>query len=1008
MTHAPDCERLLRRLTHYRTLLGQALDQQDLAGAAQPAPDLARSIHEHRAAIAQIKVALRERGVPVDDDPDDAAPPPFDQQAIVTALHAALPLDLQPEAARLAQLLTDTLQAAPTTQLPISEPGVAPLIAALAGRQLTADRTVLTFGSDSQLGDVAIRDVVAGHSINLTVNMPTGHAPDLPPTPPANPLAALSYTPCPYPGMIPFRETDARSFFGREGEIRQVLHHLRHRRMLFIIGPSGSGKSSLLAAGVVPRLLQSSLFPPGTWLIRSMRPGGDPVSAIAAALACGDDDLYAAADHLIATSAPATRLLLLIDQVEEIFTQAARAEQGRFIAAIRQLQGHPACSLILSLRADFYGDLMGSDFWPVDPGIRIEIAPLRSEALRQAIQQPAINDGVTIEPALVERLLANAADEPGVLPLIQETMVLLWESRQGNTLTLNTYDGLGADGRSGLAIAVAAKADATYADLTPTQQIVARRVFLRLIQFGVGRADTRRQQSLRSLQSIHDDPYLLDATLRILTDNRLLTMSGAESGERLVDIAHEVIIRGWPALQRWLVERRDAEQMRRRLELKADEWVRLGRGQGGLLDDLELVEAEQWLAGPDALDLGIDPDLPALVSMSLQKGSALEEARAYRDQMRSLYEVAYSLSTTMDYRHVLETALRESRRLVPYTCGFVLLSSGDKDELYVAASQSLSASDQGRKLMVSSVLAAALRATDAQVLDITQHPDLQIFESFHSCRSACIIPLRAALKTYGLMVVATDQLTTFTGELVDMLTVLASYAIISLHNAQIFFDLKEERTKLLSKEEEIRHRLARDLHDGPVSALAAIGMNIEFIKRLLERDPSRVSEELEKLGALVKRTISEVRTILFELRPLVLETQGLKATLEQYLERLQNSRADTTIIFESTAVDDVRLGAKAEGTLFTIVQQAVNNALAHAQAQHIWVRLRHDDQLTVLEVQDDGVGFDMQKVLRPSDLRNSFGMLNMGEQARLIGGDAEIVSAPGTGTKVVITVPISQ
>lgn len=390
-----------------------------------------------------------------------------------------------------------------------------------------------------------------------------------------------------------------------------------------------------------------------------------------------------------------------------------------------------------------------------------------------------------------------------------------------------------------------------------------------------------------------------------------------------------------------------------------------------------------------------------------QSEQALTDARAYRDQMRSLYEVAYSLSTTMDYRHVLESALRESRRLVPYTCGFVLLSSGQDDELYVAASQSISVSDQSRTLMAGqSGLAEVLRSSEARTMNLAQQGELQVFESLRSCRSACVIPLRAALRTYGLMVVATDRAAPFTGEQIDMLSALAGYAIIALHNAQLIFDLKEERTKLISKEEEVRHQLARDLHDGPAQSIAAITMNIEFIKKLLDRDPQRVVDELDKLSAMAKRTTYEVRTMLFELRPLVLETQGLKVTLEQYLERFKGNNAGTQIVLETEQMGDVHLDTKTEGTLFNIIQEAVNNALKHAKAKHIWVRMRNEDKLLHAVVQDDGAGFDKAAVLRTYEKRGSFGLLNIDERARLVGGKAEMESVIGQGTKVMIVVPI--
>jgi signal transduction histidine kinase len=394
----------------------------------------------------------------------------------------------------------------------------------------------------------------------------------------------------------------------------------------------------------------------------------------------------------------------------------------------------------------------------------------------------------------------------------------------------------------------------------------------------------------------------------------------------------------------------------------------------------------------------------------MQAEQSLQEAHAYRDQMRSLYEVAYSLSTTMDYRHVLEAMLREVHKLVPFYCGFVLLSSGQQDELYVAASKSLISSDQSRRVALGNgSIAATLRRLDAQVInDLQREAEWREFDTLRDCRSACLIPLRAGMRTYGLAVIASDRPDAFKRDQIEMLTTLANYAIIALHNAQLIFDLKEERAKLLSKEEQVRHQLARDLHDGPAQSLAAITMNVEFIKRLLDRDPQRVIEELDKLSTLAKRTTYEVRTMLFELRPLVLETQGLKVTLEQYLERFQNNSANTKIVLDADGVEDVHLSTKTEGTLFNIIQEAVNNALKHARAKHIWIRLsRTGDELCAV-VQDDGVGFDKDAVLRSYEQRGSFGLLNIDERARLVSGHAEMDSAPGTGTTVTVVVPIEQ
>jgi signal transduction histidine kinase len=389
-----------------------------------------------------------------------------------------------------------------------------------------------------------------------------------------------------------------------------------------------------------------------------------------------------------------------------------------------------------------------------------------------------------------------------------------------------------------------------------------------------------------------------------------------------------------------------------------------------------------------------------------KRQDALSEANAYRDQMRSLYEVAYTLSTTMNYQSVLDAALSESRKLVPYSCGLVLLSTGRPDELYIAAAAGINDGDQQQRIQLDvGRIGQALRSGDPCIVeDISSEPELRPITVLAGCRAACLVPLRAALRTYGLLLIASNHKSAFNQEQLGMITALANYAIIALHNAQLVYDLREERSKLLSKEEEVRHQLARDLHDGPAQALAAITMNVEFIKRLLERDPPRVIPELDKLGELAKRTTHEVRTMLFELRPLALETQGLDTTLRQYLERFQGN--GTQIIIESGDVS-ASLDTKTEGTLFNIIQESINNALKYAKAEHVWVRLKQTPTTLEVTVQDDGRGFDLQKVLNSYDKRGSFGLLNIEERAKLIGGTSELHSAPGQGTTVRVVVPLT-
>src|SRR5262249_20048452 len=160
--------------------------------------------------------------------------------------------------------------------------------------------------------------------------------------------------------------------------------------------------------------------------------------------------------------------------------------------AIKALREIEHVVVLLSMRADFYADLMHSDLWPVDYSQRLEIGPLRGEALRVAICKPSEALGVALDEALVERLLADAADEPGVVAVFQGTRDLLGEKMERRLFSLSPYRSLGDETRSGLAVAIATKAEATLGSLTIEQQAIARRIFLRLVQFGNGRADTRR------------------------------------------------------------------------------------------------------------------------------------------------------------------------------------------------------------------------------------------------------------------------------------------------------------------------------------------------------------------------------------------------------------------------------------------------------------------------------------------------------------------------------------
>ena len=286
---------------------------------------------------------------------------------------------------------------------------------------------------------------------------------------------------------------------------------------------------------------------------------------------------------------------------------------------------------MLAIRADFYGELMESALWPLVERARVDVPPLVGDALAEAIAGPARICHVTLEPDLLERLLADAGKEPGALPLLQETLVRLWGMMRLHRISLAAYESLGGEGESGLSAAVADTADAAF-DVAPVRAApIAKRVLLRLVQFGEGRPDTRRQLRFEDLAARGRRPSARGRA-RHLARYRLVTLTGSAAAEWgdgsagdevtqrprdevRVDLAHEALINGWPTIQGWLAERRDAEQARRRLEAHVETWEGHGRA-AALLDDVELKEAKGWLAGADAQELGVPPGLSDLVGMS--------------------------------------------------------------------------------------------------------------------------------------------------------------------------------------------------------------------------------------------------------------------------------------------------------------------------------------------------------------------------------------------------------
>ncbi len=462
-------------------------------------------------------------------------------------------------------------------------------------------------GGDKVSGDkIAPQGYVAigGQTVHVHLGLPVAVEP------PAQ--AEPSDGKSPYQGLNYFSFEDAHRFFGRERLTAELAAYLRSHHFLAVVGASGSGKSSLVRAGLIPALhygeplVDGTLSPDGSphWPIHIMQPKAHPLRELAATLLRDDesdlahinleDELAQDARILdrraarLLSGGAANRLLLVVDQFEELFTLCKdTVERKAFVdnlltAAV--VDG--VTTVVITLRADFYAHCFAFDnLRNALEGEQKNIGPMNKEELRRAIEEPARLGGWELEPGLVALLLADVGDEPGALPLLSHALLETWKRRRGRTLTLAGY---AASGR--VQGAIAHTAEAVFNQLaTPQQQAIAKNIFLRLTELGEGAEDTRRRVQLSELMPRLEEQATIEAVLTTLADARLVTTDKAE-----VEVAHEALIRSWPTLRGWLEENREGIRLQRRLLEDAKRWQELDHDREALYTGRRLVQAEEW------------------------------------------------------------------------------------------------------------------------------------------------------------------------------------------------------------------------------------------------------------------------------------------------------------------------------------------------------------------------------------------------------------------------------
>jgi WD40 repeat protein/class 3 adenylate cyclase len=385
---------------------------------------------------------------------------------------------------------------------------------------------------------------------------------------------------CPYKGLATFEGDDVDYFFGREQLVSKLVAALIASPFLGVTGPSGSGKSSLVRAGLLPAIAAGSLPGSDRWRRVLMRPGEHPLRELERALGT------TLPDGGLADLARDERLLLVVDQFEELFTLCSDDEErAAFVQVLTDATARPDApvSVVIAIRADFYGrcaafpalaELLSAN--------HVLVGPMDPDELRRAIRLPAERVGLTVEPELVDALVAEVTDEPGGLPLLSTTLLELWMRRSGRVLTMASF--LDSGGVRG---AVARLAETAYERLTERQRAVARSILLRSAGPGTGAEAVRRRVPLTELD-VERDEDVADV-LAVLTDSRLLTTT-----DTTVEVAHEALLREWPRLRSWLEEDAEGRRLHLHLAQTVGEWTEGGRDPADLFRGARLAAALDW------------------------------------------------------------------------------------------------------------------------------------------------------------------------------------------------------------------------------------------------------------------------------------------------------------------------------------------------------------------------------------------------------------------------------
>ena len=523
----------------------------------------------------------------------------------------------------------------------------------------------------------------------------------------------------PYKGLRAFQAGDAQEFFGRDKLTKKLLKRLQedveYRRFLAVVGPSGSGKSSVVKAGLIPALWRGELSGSDSWYIVDLLPGKHPLDELEVALTkVASQDVSNLSEHLsrderglvraanIILPDDGSELLIVIDQFEEVFTLTTdEDEQQHFLDLLRYAvtDDRSRVRVVTTLRADYYDrPLQYPDFGALIQNRTETVLPLNAEELEQAVRQPAMQVSVTFEDGLVSRIVSEVHYQPGALPLLQYALTELFERRNGRKLTLEAYQEIGGTGG-----ALAKRADEIYLEGDNEAQELIRQMFLRLVTLGEGAEDTRRRVDRSELLDIASEPNMMDEIIDLYADSRLLSLDNDPSTRRpTVEVAHEAILREWDRLRGWLNESRDDIRQERLIAQATEAWRTNERDQSYLLTGTRLESVEKWR---ELTELALTPLVSEFIEVSIRESRVQEIAEAERLEREKAQE---ERSRTLFRALVAVLAIAAI-----FSSGFGLFALAQRNEAIATRDEAERVADENQQRALAFASSAAI-AQDRQ------------------------------------------------------------------------------------------------------------------------------------------------------------------------------------------------------------------------------------------------------------------------------------------------------